>query len=64
MNAFSYKRPSSVDDALISIKSQRDAKFIGGGTNLVDLMKNGVEHAAALIDVTRVPLTNIEPQLL
>ncbi len=60
MNAFTYKRSATVDDALVSIKTQ-DAKFLGGGTNLVDLMKNGVEHPAALIDVTRVPLTNIEP---
>jgi len=59
MNAFTYKRTSSVDDALVSNKTQ-DAKFLGGGTNLVDLMKNGVEHPAALIDVTRIPLRNIE----
>ncbi len=59
MNAFTYKRTSSVDDALISIKTP-DAKFIGGGTNLVDLMKMGVEHPSSLINVTRVPLATIE----
>jgi len=61
MNAFTYKRATSVDDALISIGAPPDSKFIGGGTNLIDLMKMGVEHPANLIDVSRLPLTNIEP---
>jgi xanthine dehydrogenase YagS FAD-binding subunit len=60
MNTFAYKRSSSVNDALISIGAQHDAKFLGGGTNLIDLMKMGVEHPAALIDVTRLPLSEIE----
>lgn len=61
MIAFTYKRTASVDDALVSIKAQADAKFLGGGTNLVDLMKMGVEHPSGLVDVTRVPLTTVEP---
>jgi xanthine dehydrogenase YagS FAD-binding subunit len=36
-------------------------KFLAGGTNLVDLMKNGLEKPAVLIDLNRVPLTAIEP---
>jgi xanthine dehydrogenase YagS FAD-binding subunit len=60
MNEFAYKRASSVDDALISFGANRDSKFLGGGTNLIDLMKMGVEHPAVLIDVTRLPLTKIE----
>ncbi|HTB12261.1 MAG TPA: xanthine dehydrogenase family protein subunit M [Bryobacteraceae bacterium] len=59
MNAFTYKRATSVDDALDAVKAPA-SKFVGGGTNLVDLMKNGVEHPAALVDVTRIALTNIE----
>ena len=58
---FRYRRTASVDDALASIKAHADAKFLGGGTNLVDLMKMGVEHPSTLVDITRVPLTNIEP---
>jgi xanthine dehydrogenase YagS FAD-binding subunit len=60
MNAFAYRRAASVEDALTSLRTQHDAKFIGGGTNLIDLMKMGVERPSALIDVTRVPLTEIE----
>ena len=37
------------------------SKFLAGGTNLVDLMKNGVEKPAALIDLNRVALAAIEP---
>jgi len=43
MNTFTYKRTASVDDALVSIGSQSTAKYLGGGTNLIDLMKTGVE---------------------
>lgn len=60
MNAFGYKRTSSIDDALVSIGARHDSKFLGGGTNLIDLMKMGVESPAALIDVTRLPLAEIE----
>jgi xanthine dehydrogenase YagS FAD-binding subunit len=60
MNTFTYKRSVTVDDALISISAQPDSKFLGGGTNLIDLMKMGVEHPAALVDVSRVPLSTIE----
>ena len=36
------------------------AKFLGGGTNLVDLMKDDVEHPSTLIDVTRLDLAKVE----
>jgi len=38
-----------------------DARFLGGGTNLVDLMKAGVERPARLVDVRELPLGGIEP---
>ena len=60
MRPFTYTRATSVDDALAAIRGKSDAKFLGGGTNLVDLMKMGVERPAHLVDVTRLPLTNIE----
>jgi xanthine dehydrogenase YagS FAD-binding subunit len=60
MNAFAYRRVSSISDALTSIAAHHHGKYLGGGTNLVDLMKMGVEQPAALIDVTRLPLTAIE----
>ena len=53
MNPFAYQRATSMPDALRAIASP-DAKFLGGGTNLVDLMKLNVEHPARVIDVTRI----------
>ncbi len=37
-----------------------NAKFLGGGTNLIDLMKMGVERPAQLVDINRLPLAKVE----
>ena len=55
MQNFTYERPSSVDKAVGS-----SGKFIAGGTTLVDLMKLGVEEPPALVDVTALPLDQVE----
>jgi xanthine dehydrogenase YagS FAD-binding subunit len=57
---FSYLRSSGVDDAVSAMDGAREAKFLGGGTNLIDLMKMGVEQPSQLIDITRLPLSSIE----
>ena len=51
MTPFTYSR---ADDAAQAIAHARggDAKYLGGGTNLVDLMRETIERPAALIDVT------------
>ena len=59
MRSFTYRRAADVNDALSEI-AQPESKFLGGGTNLVDLMKIGVEGPARLIDITRVPWATIE----
>jgi xanthine dehydrogenase YagS FAD-binding subunit len=59
MNPFQYQRAPDVAGAIQSMA--RGCKFLAGGTNLVDLMKNGVEKPAALIDLNRVALAAIEP---
>jgi xanthine dehydrogenase YagS FAD-binding subunit len=61
MNAFSYARASDVAGAVREAASAGGAKFIAGGTNLLDLMKENVERPPRLIDVTRLPLKQIEP---
>ena len=53
MNEFTYTRASSVDDA-IRLGSVAQAKYLGGGTNLVDLMRETIERPAALVDVTHL----------
>jgi xanthine dehydrogenase YagS FAD-binding subunit len=60
MKTFSYVRAQSVDAALESITAERGGKFLGGGTNLVDLMREGIETPETLIDITRLPLAGIE----
>ncbi|MEU4465921.1 xanthine dehydrogenase family protein subunit M [Streptomyces sp. NPDC024017] len=60
MKEFAYVRAGSVEEATSAYASHAGARYLGGGTNLVDLMKLGVEAPTALIDVTRLPLDTIE----
>jgi xanthine dehydrogenase YagS FAD-binding subunit len=58
VNAFTFSRAASVADALR--RASGDAKFLAGGTTLVDLMKLDVEAPANVIDINRLPLNQIE----
>lgn len=60
MKPISYTRATQADEALEAIGSLPNVKFLGGGTNLLDLMKYGVEQPDSLIDLTRLPLSQIE----
>jgi xanthine dehydrogenase YagS FAD-binding subunit len=60
MMAFEYSRANDVADAVRQIAADPQAKFIAGGTNLVDLMKDHVERPSRLIDISRLPLTKVE----
>ena len=57
---FQYVRASDVADAVRLISADPAAKFIAGGTNLIDLMKEDVERPSRLIDISRLPLNSIE----
>ena len=59
MRNFSYSRAATAQDALKLISTLPNAKFLGGGTNLVDLMRENIEQPDALIDVTRLPASGI-----
>ena len=59
MRPFAYARATDVGSALTALAGAREAKFLGGGTNLVDLMRLGVETPAALVDITRLPLGDV-----
>jgi xanthine dehydrogenase YagS FAD-binding subunit len=63
MNNFSYSRATDANSALHLYSESSDrhitAKFLGGGTNLVDLMREGVEQPQSLVDITRLPLSEI-----
>ncbi len=57
---FQYSRATDVADAVRQLAADPKAKFIAGGTNLIDLMKYEVEHPARLIDISRLPLNKVE----
>ena len=57
---FHYTRAADVADAVRQIAADPKAKFIAGGTNLIDLMKGDVERPTRVIDISRLPLTKVE----
>lgn len=61
MKAFTYERAATPADAAASAKQHPGAKFIAGGTNLLDLMKLEIETPVHLIDVNGLALDKIEP---
>jgi xanthine dehydrogenase YagS FAD-binding subunit len=60
MKSFTYERAQDVHQAAASVASHPDAKFISGGTNLLDLMKLEIERPAHLVDISRLPIDHIE----
>src|SRR5881398_2656064 len=60
MNPFTYSRVVDSNEAVTGIATKPQGKFLGGGTNLIDLMKMGVETPETLIDVNRLPLAQIQ----
>ena len=54
MNPFAYQRATAADAAVHSLQTIPNSKLLGGGTNLIDLMKDNVEHPTTLIDITRL----------
>jgi len=57
---FQYSRANDVADAVRQISASPSAKFIAGGTNLVDLMRMDVERPTKLIDVSKLRLDKVE----
>ncbi|MGR4842862.1 FAD binding domain-containing protein [Rhizobium sp. LARHSG275] len=60
MQSFTYQRAESVEEAATAVATRPDARFISGGTNLLDLMKLEIERPAHLVDISRLPLDRIE----
>ncbi|MFN0139210.1 MAG: FAD binding domain-containing protein, partial [Pyrinomonadaceae bacterium] len=55
---FTFSRAANANEAISLVRA--DGKFIAGGTNLVDLMKEGVEQPSQLVDIQRIPLAAIQ----
>ncbi|UUE28767.1 xanthine dehydrogenase family protein subunit M (plasmid) [Rhodococcus qingshengii] len=60
MMPFEYRRAEGVDGALALMTENAGAAFLAGGTNLVDRMKLGVTNPRMVIDVSRLPLAEVE----
>src|ERR687895_1825226 len=60
MRPFKYTRASEASAAAGTVAANPQAKFLAGGTNLLDLMKEDVERPNELVDLTRLKLTEIK----
>ena len=60
MKPFRYERATDAASAVALVTADPDARFLGGGTNLVDLMKLDVERPGLLVDVSGLDLPGIE----
>ena len=61
MNPFTYTRATQPQEAVAAVSRHRQAKFVAGGTTLVDLLKLDVETPDVLVDINALPLGRIEP---
>ena len=61
MRTFEFVRPDDVQGAVAAVAGDPEARFIAGGSNLVDHLKLGVARPGTLVDVTRLPLAAVEP---
>ncbi len=61
MKPFSYERVTSPAQAAAAVAARPGAKFIAGGTNLLDLMKLQIEAPAHLVDVNGIGMDTVEP---
>ncbi|WP_324674178.1 xanthine dehydrogenase family protein subunit M [Hymenobacter sp. GOD-10R] len=59
MRAFTYTRATDEQAALNAVFRNPEAKFIGGGTNLVDLMREEVERPSEVVDINALPFKQI-----
>lgn len=55
MHPFSLQTPSDIDAAIAAVDGQKGARFLAGGTNLVDLMKLNIERPGTLVDIASLP---------
>lgn len=60
MKPFRYIKAKSVEQAIDAASASPNAKFVAGGTNLLDLMKLGIEAPDTIIDINAVGLDAIE----
>jgi xanthine dehydrogenase YagS FAD-binding subunit len=57
MRPFAFKRVADPGNAIKLVAENNNARFIAGGTNLIDLMKEGVDRPNELVDISRLSLS-------
>src|SRR5438874_367787 len=60
MRPFKYTRAVDAANAIGAVSTNSDASFIAGGSNILDLMREGVEEPTELVDLSRLNLTQIK----
>jgi xanthine dehydrogenase YagS FAD-binding subunit len=60
MNQFEYTRAHTPQAAIGALAKDKEAVFLAGGTNLIDLMKRGVTSPSRLVDINELPLAKVE----
>jgi len=64
MNPFKYTATATVSTAIQKAATNPNAKFLAGGTNILDLMKEGVERPDELVDITKLNLAQVRTILI
>ncbi len=60
MNPFSFAQATDPASAVAAVRGDRNMRFIAGGTNIIDLMKDDVERPMALLDITPLHMRSID----
>ena len=60
MRELTYESPTTAEEAVAAVAGDPDARFLGGGTNLVDHLKLGVSTPGRLVDISRLPFDAVE----
>ncbi|TQL68938.1 xanthine dehydrogenase YagS FAD-binding subunit [Nocardioides albertanoniae] len=60
MRELTYEVPATAGEAVATVTADEQARFLGGGTNLVDHLKLGLSTPGALVDVSRLPFDAVE----
>src|SRR5205085_3338192 len=63
MKNFAYTRAESVEGAIGLLSRNANSKFLGGGTNLIDLMRENIEQPDAVIDITQLSRGGIDSEI-
>src|ERR1700733_14989103 len=59
MNPFRYALATDTGSAVATVSGDHGIRYIAGGTNIIDLMKDDVEQPSVLLDITHLPLRGI-----